>query len=106
MSKTRPQSITGSLSQMSAALTHRVGPDQLRRINDSIPKVMIVTGDDDNLVLPSNSDYLHSHMPNAELVKWDGTGHALHTQWPDRYYQLLQRTFREGRQRMSSEPSR
>ncbi|KAJ7445772.1 alpha/beta-hydrolase [Mycena galericulata] len=100
---TAPQHILGSLSQMFAALTHRVTPQRLRSISEAIPKVLILTGDDDNLVSPSNSHYLHSCMPAAELVEWEGTGHAIHVQRPKKFNQLLERVFREGRRKAGGE---
>lgn len=83
---------------MAAALTHHVSPERLRHISRSIPKVLILTGDQDHLVRPSNSVYLKSHMPEAELVEWDHTGHGIHIQRRDRFNALLERVFAEGRQ--------
>ncbi|KAF8589993.1 alpha/beta-hydrolase [Ramaria rubella] len=99
---TRPQTLGGSLSQMSAATTHRVTADRHRLIASSIPKILILTGDDDNLVNPGNSTELANRMPEAELVCWEGTGHALHAQWPRRFNDLLERTFTEGRERFEA----
>ncbi|KAL5511750.1 hypothetical protein ACEPAH_4968 [Sanghuangporus vaninii] len=99
----RVQSPVGALSQMSAGLTHRVTPDRLREISRSIPKVLIVCGDQDNLVDPRNSKYLKENMPEAEYVVFENTGHALHLQWPERYNKLLERVMKEGRERMEAE---
>lgn len=96
---TRPQKLIGVLSQMSSALTHHVSPERLRQISTSIPKVLILTGDQDHLVHPSKSFYLAKHMPEAEFVQWKDSGHALSAQWPDRFHALLERVFDEGRQR-------
>jgi len=87
---------------MSAATTHRVSAARLRSIASSIPKVLIVTGDEDNLINPANSRDLKASMPEAELVSWEKTGHALHVQWPKRFNELLERTFREGRERFEA----
>jgi pimeloyl-ACP methyl ester carboxylesterase len=81
---------------MIAGLSHYVSPDRLKNISASVPKVTIVTGDSDHLVRPQNSQVLKQHMPEAELVLWEGTGHALHAQWPTRYRDLLNKAFREG----------
>ena len=99
------QSPIGALSQMSAGLTHRVTPDRLRKISESIPKVLIVTGDQDNLVDPRNSRYLKDNMPEAELVLFEKTGHAIHLQWPARFNQVIERAIREGRERLEAEES-
>ncbi|KAJ7168139.1 alpha/beta-hydrolase [Mycena crocata] len=96
---TAPQHFIGALSQMSAGLTHHVTAKRLRSIGEAIPKVLIVTGDEDNLVAPSNSRYIKSCMPEAELDEWSGTGHALHVQRPEKFNQLLERVFKEGRRK-------
>ena len=99
METTRPQTLMGALSQMAAGLTHNVSPERLRRISKSVPKVMILTGDHDNLVRPSCSVHLKQHMPEAELVQWEHTGHGIHVQWGKRFNALLERVFEEGRER-------
>ncbi|KAG7092169.1 hypothetical protein E1B28_008538 [Marasmius oreades] len=94
---TRPQTIIGTFSQMSAGMTHYVSDDRLRKISSSIPKVLIITGDEDNLVEPRNSIYLKSQMPEAEFIQWETTGHAIHYQHPRRFNETLERVFIEGR---------
>ena len=96
---TRPQTFIGSVSQMLAGLTHNVTPARLASISSSIPKVMIVTGDQDNLVAPENSAYLAQHMKEAEYIVFEETGHAIHAQRKKRYNALLQRVFSEGREK-------
>lgn len=102
---TRPQTLIGALSQMSAGLTHHVTPARLSQISNSIPKVAIITGDQDNLVAPSNSVYLKKHMKEAEYVVFEGTGHAINAQRKERFNALLERVFREGRTRAGQVPS-
>ncbi|OCH95581.1 alpha/beta-hydrolase [Obba rivulosa] len=97
---TRPQTPMGSVSQIAAALSHKVEPERLRKISASIPKVLIVTGDQDVIVDPSNSVYLKEHMPEAEYVEWETTGHGLMAQFPEKFNQLLERVFREVRERI------
>jgi pimeloyl-ACP methyl ester carboxylesterase len=82
---------------MSAATTHRVTEDRHRLIANTIPEILILTGDEDNLVNPDNSKELARRMPEAELVVWQDTGHGLHAQWPKRFNELLECTFKEGR---------
>ncbi|KAI0670539.1 alpha/beta-hydrolase [Trametes maxima] len=96
---TRPQTFLAAISQMSAALTHNVSPDRLRKISSSIPKVTIVTGDTDNLVDPSNSQLLKESMPEAELILRKGAGHGITMQYSEWFNDLLERTFKEGRER-------
>jgi pimeloyl-ACP methyl ester carboxylesterase len=38
-------------------------------------------------------------MPEAEFVKWENTGHGIHAQKEKEFNALLERTFKEGRQR-------
>lgn len=90
----------GTFSQMAAGLTHHVAPARLGRIAQSVPKVIILTGDADHLVDPRNSVALKEAMPEAELVQWERTGHGIHTQHRERFNVLLERTFEEGRKRV------
>lgn len=100
---TRPQTFIGSISQMSAALTHHVTPARLQRISASIPKVLLLTGDDDHLVNPANTRTMKKHMKDAELVEWEETGHAIHFQRKAKFNALLERVFKEGRERAAAE---
>lgn len=63
MLATRAQSGVGHISQMGAGLGHRVTATRLARIARTIPKVTIVTGDEDHLVDPRNSEWVASCMP-------------------------------------------
>ncbi|KAM6489716.1 alpha/beta-hydrolase [Amanita muscaria] len=101
VSVTRKQQLMGHFSQMAAGLTHCVQPDRLRQISQSIPKVTIVTGDEDNLIRISNSHRLKEAMPEAELVQFEETGHGLHTQRKREFNRLIQRTIREGSERLA-----
>lgn len=95
---TRPQTLVGSLSQMYAAMTHRVSAARLRQISATIPKVLITTGDNDHLVSPHKSRYIKQHMPEAEFLEMLATGHAIQIQQTERFNAALERTFEEGRQ--------
>ncbi|KAJ7286044.1 alpha/beta-hydrolase [Mycena rebaudengoi] len=96
---TAPQHFLGMISQMSAGFTHHVSPQRLKSISEAIPKVLILTGNEDNLVAPFHSRDLKSCMPEAELEEWEETGHALHVQRPKQFNQLLERVFKEGRRK-------
>lgn len=85
---------------MFAGLTHRVTPDRLRTIGMTIPKVLIITGDDDHLVHPYKSRYLAQHIPGSEFIEWKGVGHVLNMQRPGEFHEVLERTFKEGRDRV------
>ncbi|KAI0747963.1 alpha/beta-hydrolase [Daedaleopsis nitida] len=99
---TRPQSFVAGISQMAAAMTHHVSPERLRRISSTIPKVLIVTGDSDYLVDPANSHLIKEHMPEAELVVREGAAHGLTMQCKQWINDLLEKTFKEGRERVGS----
>ncbi|EPQ51174.1 hypothetical protein GLOTRDRAFT_133293 [Gloeophyllum trabeum ATCC 11539] len=99
---TRPQTMTGALSQMLAGITHHVSPERLASISKSIPKVIIVTGDEDNLVDTRHSDRLKECMPEAEFVRFEHTGHGIHAQQRKKFNALLERVFKEGRERAQS----
>ncbi|KAI0807433.1 alpha/beta-hydrolase [Fomes fomentarius] len=96
---TRPQSFIAGISQMAAATTHHVSPERLRTIASTIPKVLIVTGDSDHLIDPENSHFIAKHMPSAEFVVREGSGHGLTMQSKQWFNELLERTFKEGRER-------
>ena len=87
---------------MAAALTHHVSPARLAAISKSIPKVVVITGDEDNLVLLSHSLELKASMPEAELIQWEGTGHAINSQRVKMFNALLEETFEEARQKAES----
>lgn len=93
----RPQPFLCALSQMAAALTHHVSPNRLRKISASIPKVLILTGDTDLMVDPSESLFLKNNMPEAEYQCWKGGGHAICVQWDKRANALFERVIEEGR---------
>ncbi|KAJ1307475.1 hypothetical protein OPQ81_001574 [Rhizoctonia solani] len=95
---TRPQTLMGTLSQMAAGLSHRVTPERLRQIANHIPNIVLVTGDEDNLVPPERSEWIKQCMgPNTKLEKWEYTGHALQIQRPDRFNALVERVIEESR---------
>ncbi|KAF9443632.1 alpha/beta-hydrolase [Macrolepiota fuliginosa MF-IS2] len=93
---TKPQQLMGHVSQMAAGLTHRVSDAQLARISERVPKVTIVTGDEDHLVRPAMSRALKRAMRSAELVEWTGTGHGLHVQHRRAFNLVVERTCVEG----------
>jgi len=97
---TRAQQPLGAMWQMWAGMTHHVQPERLAQISKTIPKVLILTGDEDYLVRPSNSAHLKKHMPEAEYIVWENTGHVVSGQHVERFNTLLERTFVEGRAKL------
>ncbi|KAF9530989.1 Alpha/Beta hydrolase protein [Crepidotus variabilis] len=104
---TKPQLFGGNLSQTLAALTHNFQPERLAYIAANIPKIAIVTGDEDHLVNPTGSERLHRFMKRAsdpsggessvEYLTWEGTGHAIHSQREKLFNGLVERCAVEGR---------
>jgi len=98
---TRIQKPLGAISQMWAGFTHHVQAQRLAQISKTIPKVVILTGDEDHLIRPTNSAYLKKHMPEAEYVVWKGTGHVVNLQHVERFNALLERVFQQGETKMA-----
>ncbi|KAF8875328.1 Alpha/Beta hydrolase protein [Gymnopilus junonius] len=112
---TKPQLFMGHISQMAAALTHYVSPERLAYIAANVPKVILVTGDDDHLVRPSCSVRIYEAMKNGlsksdaesnsrrvELQQWEETGHGIHAQREDQFNLLVERCVREGKALLES----
>ncbi|KAJ7739976.1 Alpha/Beta hydrolase protein [Mycena maculata] len=89
------QRIIGHISQLAAALTHYVSPDRLRQISETVPKVVILCGDQDSLIDLRHSRELKAGMPAAEFIQWGETGHGIHSQRPAEFHDLLIRVFHE-----------
>jgi pimeloyl-ACP methyl ester carboxylesterase len=104
MSIQRKQTLAGSLAQTSAASTHNVTPEQLQLIAKNIPKVLILTGDTDDLISPVNSEWLAKNMPGADYQVWPGTGHGLIGQEYQKFNELLEKVIQEGREKGSQAP--
>jgi hypothetical protein len=97
---TRIQKPIGAVSQMWAGLTHHVEAKRLAQISETIPKVLILTGDQDHLIRPSHSAYMSKQMPKAEFIVWKDTGHVVSMQHVERFNTLLERVFLEGQARL------
>lgn len=94
---------------MAAGLTHHVAPARLAQIANTVPKIAIVAGDDDNLVRPVGSVKIWKAMTGGpgqdseetrkrvELLQWEGTGHGIHSQREVEFNELVERCMREGR---------
>jgi len=89
------QLVIGHVSQMAAGLTHSVSTHRLRQISETVPKVVILCGDEDHLMHLQHSRDLKASMPKAEFVQWKDSGHGIHSQRPDEFRDLLDRVFHE-----------
>lgn len=100
---TKRQSVHGALAQIKAALTHNVPDADLARINNSVPKICIYTGDVDHLVDPRNSEYLSTHMSHAELHQFTNAGHALGNQLASKMNEILERAIAEAQDKVQQQ---
>ena len=104
----------GAISQMFAALAHKVSPQRMSKISESIPKITITCGDEDYLVDTSCSVDLKNHLPkyvslffiytnffinlySSEFVIFKNTGHGLISQRPFKFNRLIEKTVNDGR---------
>ncbi|TIC28286.1 alpha/beta-hydrolase [Wallemia mellicola] len=85
----------GAISQMYAALGHKVSPDRMKKIDQNIPKISIVSGDEDYLVDISCSVDLQKHLPSATYTIFNDTGHGLISQRPFKFNKLVEETIAE-----------
>lgn len=72
-------SMEAILGQVAAVMGHRT-TDRLHRI--AVP-TLVLTGDADQLVAPSNSDILAREIPGAKLVKVPGGSHGFNFETPE-----------------------
>jgi pimeloyl-ACP methyl ester carboxylesterase len=73
-----------------ACLGHHVSDDRLLNIRASGLPVMIVTGTYDNLVRPEYSYHMKKvFAEDARFELFEGSGHAIPEEQPDRYNSLL-----------------
>ncbi|SJX65630.1 related to alpha/beta hydrolase [Sporisorium reilianum f. sp. reilianum] len=93
---TTRQSLHGAVSQMKAAVTHNVPDADLERISANVRTIAILTGDEDYLVDPRNSEYLRQKLGGAAYYKFDNAGHALGNQLAERVNEILVKVIADG----------
>ncbi|KAJ1555748.1 hypothetical protein HK405_013690 [Cladochytrium tenue] len=87
--KTGLQNKVGRAGQQSACLTHNMTPARLTDIRHSNFPILVLCGDEDNvLIQPTSSEYLASQL-HARLELFHGGGHAIRLQFPDIHNKLL-----------------
>jgi len=101
---TRRQPYSGRLSQVAAALGHKVSKERFLTISKTIPKVAIMTGDDDNLINPKRSKEIHAFIPGSEFKLVKGGGHALPSQIPEEYNEWVTKVISEAKAEVDSDP--
>ena len=72
-------SMDAILAQVGATMAHRT-TDRLHQIT---APTLVITGDADLLIPPSNSDILAGAIPNAKLVKIAGGSHGFNFEMPE-----------------------
>ncbi|KAI9456102.1 Alpha/Beta hydrolase protein [Boletus coccyginus] len=95
MEITKPQTLMGAVSQMAAAVTHGMTPDRLAKVSASVPKVLILSANEDILIPYTEGESLKRHMPEAEYQCWEKAGHAISGQYKERFNQLLEKVFKQ-----------
>jgi hypothetical protein len=88
----KKQSRIGYLLQSAAILMHRVSPDRMKKIGETIPSVAIVTADEDKLIKKEKSPTIKEAIPTAEFVEWKNTGHCIQVQRLREFNALVERT--------------
>ncbi|MBW0486546.1 hypothetical protein O181_026261 [Austropuccinia psidii MF-1] len=101
---TPKQPLAGSLGQLWGAVTHSLSRDALGKVSEDLKpaKVLVLTGDSDEIINPARSSELHKFLPGSELVIFKSGGHALCYQVPQEFNALLERVMKEANARFSS----
>jgi pimeloyl-ACP methyl ester carboxylesterase len=73
------------LAQVQATARH----DTASRLSEIKAPTLVITGDADLLIPPSNSDFLAEHIPAARLVKITGGSHAFNIETPELFNRAL-----------------
>jgi pimeloyl-ACP methyl ester carboxylesterase len=75
-----PTTNEGYASQLMAGLGY---PGTLSRLHTVTVPTLVLTGDQDQMVPPANSDILMSALPDARKVVIPGAGHVVFTDQPE-----------------------
>ncbi|OPY39241.1 MAG: short chain dehydrogenase [Methanoregula sp. PtaU1.Bin051] len=63
----------------------RSWPGCCGRLSEIRIPTLIITGTDDQVIVPENSDIIGRHIPGAQVVRFDGAGHGLMYQFPEEF---------------------
>jgi len=74
-----PPTVHGMKHQAEAVLAH----DTYSRLGEIKQATFVITGDDDPLIDPENSQVLAQRIPRAQLRVFEGLRHAFHLERPD-----------------------
>jgi len=78
-----PPDPAGWQAQAAAGTTYP-GPD-----GDITQPTLIITGTDDNVVDPGNSEVLAERIPGSRVERLDGTGHLFFWEQPERFVRIV-----------------
>lgn len=100
---TRRQTISGVFGQLGAVLSHSCSKDSLKKISDQLhpAKVIVMHGDEDQVIDPTRAFELHQSLPHSELFIFEKAGHAICAQLPSELNCLLERVMDEGNRAFS-----
>ncbi|KAI7906189.1 Alpha/Beta hydrolase protein [Cokeromyces recurvatus] len=87
--RSRRQTLHGNIGQTAACLRHYVSDKRLNYIKSTGLSIMIVTGTFDNLVRPEYSYHMKKILEDARFELFEGSGHAIPEEQPERYNHLL-----------------
>lgn len=87
--RSRITPLSGFLTQLSAVAGHYVSPARLKELSNNDIDFLVITGTIDNLVDPSNSIHLATHL-KAQLLVWDKCGHSPIQQMKSEFNNVLQ----------------
>ena len=74
-----PPTAHGLRHQADAVLAH----DTYDRLDQIRHRTLVMTGDEDTLIDPKNSEILAKRIPNAQLLVFEGLRHAFHLERPE-----------------------
>jgi len=76
---------TGLYAQLSAINNHHLTDKELQSLKEKKVKILVITGDQDEMILPSHSLKMKEQL-GAELVVFEGVGHGVLEQCIDKIY--------------------
>ncbi|KAI7847463.1 Alpha/Beta hydrolase protein [Circinella umbellata] len=88
VSRSKLQPIHGNIGQTAACLRHCVSDERLLELKKTGLPVLVVTGTWDNLVRPQYSYHLKKIL-DARFELFEGSGHAIPEEQPDRYNAII-----------------
>lgn len=90
ITRSRRQPLYANIAQTMACLRHHVSDERLLNIRASGLPVMIITGTTDHLVRPEYSYHMKKvFAEGARFEVFEGSGHAIPAEQPERYNDLL-----------------